>query len=340
MNTFSQLLASGKPLLADGATGTNLFKKGLGPGDPPELWNVDNTQAISEHYASFVDAGADIILTNTFGANRYRLKLHQAQDRTIELNRAAAELAHEVIKASGRTVAVAGSIGPTGEILEPSGSLTKDQAIEAFKEQCEGLLAGGVDVFWIETMSSAEEIEAAVEACQQFDLPIVFTASIDTNGKTMMGISSAQVVEIAKNLGTPCACGTNCGVGASEVVAAIEQMNQAREGDNTLALVAKANCGIPQFVGGEVTYNGTPELMAEYAHLALDAGARIIGGCCGTSPEHLAAMRQALDNYQPQTTPSLELIEEKLGEVSEGMKRQMRGEADPSSSRRGGRRRR
>lgn len=325
-NRFTELLATRPWLLADGATGSNLFEVGLVSGDAPELWNTDHPERIANLHRSFADAGADILLTNSFGGTRYRLKLHQAEGRVAELNTAAARIARQVADASGRSVAVAGSMGPTGEIMEPIGPLTFDQAKEAFAEQARSLAAGGADVLWIETMSSPEEVQAAVAGAATVGLPIVCTLSFDTNGRTMMGLSPADFAALEKTL-VPrlAACGTNCGVGASEVVACIHNLAAAAGPD--VVLVAKGNCGIPQYVDGSIVYNGTPELMAIYARMARDAGARIIGGCCGTSPRHLRAMRDALD-AQPAsgTSPALDEIVTALGDVSTGARAQWGGE--------------
>jgi 5-methyltetrahydrofolate--homocysteine methyltransferase len=324
-NRFTHLLATRPWLLADGATGSNLFDVGLVSGDAPELWNTEQPAKITALHQSFVDSGADILLTNSFGGTRYRLKLHQAQDRVAELNTTAARLARAVADASAREIAVAGSIGPTGEIMEPIGPLSIAQATEAFAEQAQALAAGGADVMWIETMSSAEEVQAAVAGAATTGLPIVCTLSFDTNGRTMMGISPSDFAALEKTL-VPrlTACGTNCGVGASEVVACIHNLAEAAGPD--VVLVAKGNCGIPQYVDGAICYNGTPELMAVYARMALDAGARIIGGCCGTSPKHLRAMRDALEAHSPAPSPQLEDIVSALGEVSTGARAQWGGE--------------
>jgi 5-methyltetrahydrofolate--homocysteine methyltransferase len=330
-NRFTRLLATRDWLLADGATGSNLFDVGLMSGDAPELWNADHPDRIANLHRSFVEAGADIILTNSFGGTAYRLKLHKAQDRVAELNAAAARIARGVADASGRDVAVAGSMGPTGEIMEPIGPLTFEQAKQAFAEQARALAAGGVDVLWIETMSSREEVEAAVAGAATVGLPIVCTLSFDTNGRTMMGISPKDFSELEKSL-VPrlAACGTNCGVGASEVVACIHNLHASVAAE--VVLVAKGNCGIPQYVDGKIVYNGTPELMAVYARMALDAGARIIGGCCGTTAAHLRAMREALDSHVKSASPTLEDIRSRLGEVSTGATAQWGGE----QSRQGG----
>jgi len=326
-NLFEQLLSEKQILLADGATGTNLFALGLQSGDAPELWNIDEPEKIASHYRSFIDAGSDIVLTNTFGGTRYRLKLHNAQDRVAELNIAATQLLKREIEATGRDVVVAGSIGPTGEILAPLGDLEPDDAVAAFAEQAIALKEGGADVLWIETMSSREEVELAVKGASQAGLPIVFTMSFDTNGRTMMGVGASDLMQIHENLDPGVhACGTNCGVGASEVVAAVLNMKSTSNSDKNPVIVAKANCGIPEFVDGEIVYNGTPEIMANYAVMARDAGARIVGGCCGTSPEHVAAMRQALDSIPPAKAPSLDDVVRVLGDVTDGAKAQARGE--------------
>ncbi len=326
MNPFEKLLVEKTTLLADGATGTTFFGLGLQSGDAPELWNVDFPERVAQHYQAFIDAGSDLILTNSFGGTRYRLKLHQADLRVAELNIAAATILREVVDNCGREVIVAGSIGPTGEILAPLGDLQAEDAISAFAEQALALEQGGTDVIWIETMSSQEEVEYAVRGAQQTKLPIVFTMSFDTNGRTMMGVGAEDMMKLNQRLGVH-ACGTNCGIGASEVVAAILNMQASKPADSgDPVLVAKANCGIPEFIDGEIHYNGTPEIMARYATMARDAGARIVGGCCGTTPEHVAAMRHALDNSAPGPVPSIEDIERELGEVSRGAQAQASGQ--------------
>ncbi len=326
MNPFEKLLVEKTTLLADGATGTTFFGMGLQSGDAPELWNVDFPERVAKHYQAFIDAGSDLILTNSFGGTRYRLKLHQAESRVAELNIAAATILREVVDNCDREVIVAGSIGPTGEILAPLGDLQGEDAIAAFAEQALALAQGGADVIWIETMSSQEEVEYAVRGAQQTELPIVFTMSFDTNGRTMMGVGAEDMMKLNQRLGVH-ACGTNCGIGASEVVAAILNMQASKptESGNPI-LVAKANCGIPEFIDGEIHYNGTPEIMAQYATMARDAGARIVGGCCGTTPEHVVAMRYALDNTAPGPAPSIEDIERELGEVSKGAQAQASGQ--------------
>lgn len=322
---FVQLLDERPWLLADGATGTNYFQMGLESGDAPELWNFEHPDRVRSLHRSFIEAGADIILTNSFGGNGRRLKLHDAQDRVGELNRRAAELARAEADPVDRPVIVAGSVGPTGDLIEPLGELSFADAVVAFSEQMQALAEGGADVLWIETMSSEEELKAAIEASGTTDLPVVATMSFDTNGRTMMGITPQAYARLAGELPqAPVAIGANCGTGASELVATVLGITEARA---DLAVVAKGNCGIPAFIDGHIHYSGTPELMADYARLALDAGARIIGGCCGTSPAHLAAMHGALLTHQRGERPTVEVIEERLGAVSALAKGQEPGAA-------------
>ncbi|MDH3689280.1 MAG: betaine--homocysteine S-methyltransferase [Gammaproteobacteria bacterium] len=318
-NRFTDLLSQRDYLLADGATGTNLFAMGLPNGECPERWNIEAPERIAELHQSFIDAGADLILTNSFGGTRHRLKLHQLQDRVTELNMAAAGIARRVVDAANRPVIVAGSIGPTGELFEPLGPLTMEQGREAFAEQAAALAAGGVDVLWIETMSSKEEVEAATAGGATTNLPVVCNVSFDTNGSTMMGITPTNLAHICDHLSPqPAAFGTNCGIGAAEVIACMLGLAEAAKSDSVL--VAKANCGIPEFVDGAIRYNGTPEIMADYARMARDVGARIIGGCCGTTPEHVRAMSQALVDYVPGPKPDLVMVEQRLGKISNGAK--------------------
>ncbi len=313
-DALSKLLASRDWLLADGATGTNLFNMGLSSGEPPELWNVDQPDDIRTLYKGAVDAGSDLFLTNTFGGNASRLKLHNAHTRVHELNRVGAALGREIADASGRTVIVAGSVGPTGEIFEPMGSLTHARAVEMFHEQAEGLKAGGADVLWVETISAVEEYKAAAEAASLAGMPWCGTMSFDTAGRTMMGITSAAMADMVETLPhPPIAFGANCGVGASDLMRTV--LGFATAG-TVRPLIAKGNAGIPKYHDGHIHYDGTPDLMAEYAVLARDAGVRIIGGCCGTMPEHLRAMRAALETRAPSNRPSLEQITEHLGAFS------------------------
>jgi 5-methyltetrahydrofolate--homocysteine methyltransferase len=310
-SALEALLQTKPVLLADGATGTNLFQMGLVSGDSPELWNVERPDKIRVLAQSFVDAGSDIILTNTFGCNRRRLMLHNLQDRCRELNMAAVRIAREAASTADRQIIVAGSVGPTGDLFAPLGVLTEAEAVEVFVEQMVALKEAGADVAWIETMSAAEEMRAAAKAATRAGLPFVLTASFDTAGRTMMGITPPAFTDFIDALpGHPIAIGANCGVGASDLLVSVRSILETHP---DAIVVAKANCGIPQFVAEEIVYSGTPALMADYARMAIDTGARIVGGCCGTAPGHLAAMRHAIDSHVKAARPTVEEIIARVG---------------------------
>ncbi|EEE37615.1 methionine synthase I [Rhodobacteraceae bacterium KLH11] len=310
-NALSTLLETVDVVLADGATGTNLFAMGLQSGDAPELWNVDAPDKIRALYEGSVNAGSDLFLTNTFGGTAARLKLHEAQNRVSELNRIGAELGREVADKADRPVIVAGSVGPTGEIMEPVGTLSHAEAVEMFHEQAEALKAGGADVLWLETISAPEEFRAAAEAFSMADMPWCGTMSFDTAGRTMMGVTSSDLANIVETLpNPPLAFGANCGTGASDILRTI--LGFAAQGTER-PLISKGNAGIPKYVDGHIHYDGTPELMGQYAAMARDAGATIIGGCCGTMPEHLRKMREALDTQPGRERPTLDQITDALG---------------------------
>ncbi|MCK0150988.1 betaine--homocysteine S-methyltransferase [Marivita sp. S6314] len=323
-------------LLADGATGTNLFNMGLESGDPPEFWNETKPDNIRKLYSGAVDAGSDLFLTNTFGSNASRLKLHNAGHRARELSRIGAELAREVADQAGRPVVVAGSVGPTGEIMEPVGTMSHSNAVEMFHEQAEGLKEGGADVLWVETISAPEEFRAAAEAFALADMPWCGTMSFDTAGRTMMGVTSFAMVDLVDSLpNPPLAFGANCGTGASDLLRTV--LGFAATGTDR-ALIAKGNAGIPKYVDGHIHYDGTPELMAKYAVLARDCGARIIGGCCGTMPEHLRAMREALESTPKGAAPMLDVIAAEIGPFSSDSDGTGDQSAAPKRERRGRRR--
>lgn len=311
-NALSKLLAQRDWILADGATGTQLFNMGLSSGDAPELWNDIHPDRITRLYSDAVEAGSDLFLTNSFGSNASRLKLHDAQDRAFELSQTAAEIGRNVADKAGRSVIVAGSMGPTGDIMAPLGPLTHADAVEIFHQQAEGLKAGGADVLWVETISAPEEMKAAAEAAKLANMPWVCTMSFDTAGRTMMGVTAPKMTEmVTRYPHRPIAYGANCGVGSSDLLRTVLGF-----GDSEIAIVSKGNAGIPKYHDGHIHYDGTPELMADYACLARDSGATIIGGCCGTTPDHLRAMRAALESRAKGSKPDLALIEEKMGGFS------------------------
>lgn len=311
---FEKLLEDRRVLVADGAMGTALFDLGLESGGCPELLNVERPDLIGKVHLGYVEAGADIILTNTFGGNGARLGLHGLDGRVAELNAAAVAVARSAAETTDRPVAVAGSIGPTGELFAPLGPLTHDEGVAIFSEQADALVESGVDVLWIETLSSWEELEAALEAASGRGLPVVTTLSFDTNGHTMMGIAPKSLAEWwAKRTDGPVALGANCGVGPADVVqAAADIVASAPEA----IVVAKGNCGVPLYKDDAMVYPSGPEDMEAYTELAVRSGARIIGSCCGSGFDHVAMIRQTVDANIVGERPSLEEIGERLGDVS------------------------
>lgn len=313
-NLLAELLAERPYLLADGATGTNMMAMGLEPGQAPDLWNVDRPENVTRLHESFLEVGSDIILTNTFGANRCRLALEKAQDRAAEINEAGARLARAAADRAGRPVVVGGSMGPTGELLEPHGKFKQSAAEAAFTEQAEALVAGGVDVLWIETIFAFGELEAAVAAAASTGLPFVSTMTFDTRGRTMMGDTPEKALEFVHGLSPrPIAFGANCGAGPAMLLDTLCGFGRVAGEEDVI--IAKGNCGVPEMIGGEVVYSGDEQTMATYARMARDAGARIVGGCCGTTPVHLAAIGAALDGYAPGAPPEVAAIEKALGPI-------------------------
>lgn len=299
MNRWQNLINRPSVIIADGAMGTMLQQAGLNPGDPPMLWNVDQPGRVRAVHRAYLEAGARILLTNTFNGNRFRLTGHGLEKQGDELNRAGAqilraEIADYLARAGPGTAeaVVAGDIGPTGEIMAPLGKLLFTDAADAFARQAGSLIDGGADVIWIETMADMEEVRAAVEGSRRAsaDIPIIVTMTFDTHGRTMMGVKPENATTQLVEWGAA-ALGGNCGNGPDEMLAAIAKMHAAAPG---ALLVAKPNAGMPEFVDGATVYRATPKMMAQSAIQLRDAGARIIGGCCGTTPELIAAMAQAV----------------------------------------------
>ncbi len=279
------------PLLGDGAMATMLQEVGLTGGAAPELWNVENPSAVEAVYRGYVEAGSHIITTNTFGGTTARLKMHDLEDRLAELNAAGVQLARKVADEAG-DVLVGASVGPTGELLDPLGVMTMDEATELFAEQVAVMAQAGADFILTETMSDLQEVEAAVRAVDQAtDLPIVSMLTFDTNLHTMMGVSPKQAVETMASWGVQ-VIGANCGNGPDEIRTVMTEMVTHRPPG--VVLYAQSNAGLPVLQGDDVIYDGTPEVMADYARQMKALGVDVIAGCCGTTPTHLRAMREAL----------------------------------------------
>ena len=291
MNRLSALTGDRFPVIVDGGMGTLLQDLGLDDGGSGELWNVDRPEAVRECHEAYARAGARILTTNTFGGTRPRLQMHGLEDRVHELNRAAASIARSVADEHGALVA--GDLGPTGELLAPLGTMDADEAQEIFAEQLRGLRDGGIDVVLIETMSDLGEVAAAVAAARSVvpDVPIIATMSFDTNLRTMMGVRPAEAVTALAALGVD-AAGANCGRGPEEMETIAAQLTGARP--DGLLLVAQSNAGLPQVVGDHFEYDKSPAELAEHARNLHKLGIDLIGSCCGSTPEHTAAMGDAV----------------------------------------------
>jgi len=288
MNRLLELLSKPGVHIADGATGTMLQEAGLPPGAAPDAWNLENPDAIRALHQSYIDAGSEIILTNTFGGHPLRLAKAKLANQAHAVNLAAAQLAREV---AGDTVIVLGDLGPTGELFEPLGHLSFEEARRGFYQQAAALAEGGVDAILIETMSDLQEAQAAVEGAQEAcDLPILATMSFDTSGRTMMGVKPEVAAEKLSAMGVD-VVGANCGRTLTENLEAITRM---RETAPDLTLMAKPNAGLPKYEQGNLVYDVTPDVMAEYAHKFASLGVRIFGGCCGSTPAHIRAVVDAL----------------------------------------------
>ena len=258
---WRELIAANRTVIADGAMGTMLFANGLMFGDPPEVWNLSKPDVIRRIHRGYLDAGSQILMTNTFGGNRMRLSLHGLQDRVAELNQTAAILLRSEVDAAGGDALVAGDIGPSGAILAPTGTLDYDEAVDIFAEQAAALVAGGVDLIWIETMSDLTEIKAAIEGVRRVSpgIALITTMTFDTRGHTMMGVSPEQAVASLTAWGAD-AVGGNCGNGPDELITVIERMRAA---DPDVILVAKSNAGMPELVDMRAVYRADPETMAD-----------------------------------------------------------------------------
>ena len=305
--TLHDLVKSKGYVVADGPMGTQLFAAGLTAGWSPEEWNLSHPDEVGAVHRGYLQAGADLIVTNSFGGNCFRQSLHGFEHRVDELNRAAAHIgrieADAETQRSDRTVIVAGSMGPTGELLAPLGDMSVEACEAAFAEQAAALAAGGVDLLWIETMSALDEAEAAVRAARSVcDLPIAVTMSFDTAGRTMMGVTGK---DLADRLGALklAAIGANCGNNVPDTEAAVIAIASASS--DTLT-ISKPNAGVPVWHKDELVYDGTPDLLAAHAYRAHTAGVEVIGSCCGSTPAHTERIVSVLAGDVP--PPSVEVV--------------------------------
>ena len=291
MSSIYELLEK-SALASDGAMGTMLQEAGLTDGGSPELWNVDRPEEIEKILEAYASAGASFITTNTFGGTRGRLGMHGLESRVEELNKAGAAIARKVADRHPG-VFVMGDIGPSGDLMEPMGTLTLESGKELFAEQIRGLVAGGVDAILIETMSDLGEVEAAVNAAHEVapGLPVIVTLSFDTNLRTMMGVKPAAAVTQLAAMGVRI-IGANCGRGVDEMLLIAKDLVSARpEG---VFIITQSNAGLPKLQGDVFIYDGSPEDMADYARQMVELGVNIIGSCCGSTPAHTRAIASTL----------------------------------------------
>jgi 5-methyltetrahydrofolate--homocysteine methyltransferase len=307
MPDLKQKLTEPGIIILDGATGTQLQKMGLPAGMAPELWNLHNPEAVKKHYQAYIEAGSDAILTNSFGGTRPRLDMEGSGHLTHQINVAAARLAREV---AGDKVLVLGSLGPTGLLMEPMGELTYEKAVEYFAEQAAGLVEGGVDGLHVETMSDLREAKAAIEGAQRASrLPVTVTMSFDMHGRTMMGVRPEEAVRELWAMEV-LAVGVNCGRTLEENLIAVTAMRRAVP---EATLVAKPNAGLPRMEGTvEAVYDVTPEIMAEYALKFGAQGIKMLGGCCGSAPAHITAIKAVLNGFE---SPSLDELKADIAMV-------------------------
>lgn len=293
MANVYEYLDAGNTLVGDGAMGTALQNAGLTDGGAPELWNVEHPDRVAAVLKSYTDAGAQFVTTNTFGGTRPRLAMHSLEDRVHELNKAAAEVAREVVDANPHALFVFGDVGPSGELMEPMGTLTLESAKEIFSEQIRGLVDGGVDAILIETMSDLDEVRAVVEAAHEVapGMPVVATMSFDTNLRTMMGVKPATAIQEIAGMGVR-VIGANCGRGTDEMRVIAQEMADVKpEG---VHILLTSNAGLPQLVGGEFVYTGSPEDYATFVSDMHKIGINAFAACCGSEPSHITAIAATL----------------------------------------------
>lgn len=291
MANLLEKLSSGIIFVSDGAMGTELQRRGMKPGSCSEEMNVTNPEIVQSIHKDYYEAGSDLVETNSFGGTRICLATHGFENRVKELNKKAAENARAVCPA-GKFVA--GSVGPTGQVLEPFGDLSLETAYDSFAEQVEALAEGGVDLFIVETMMSIEEAEVAVRAAKEkTNLPVAATMTFETGLKTMWGVDVETAVLRLTDAGVDIV-GSNCGRGFDEMIEVVSAMRKL----TSLPILAQANAGLPELIDGKNVYKETPEIIAPKVERLLSSGVNIIGGCCGTNPEHIKAIRKIVDGIK------------------------------------------
>lgn len=293
MNRIAEKIRNGKVLVSDGAWGTFLQQKGLGPGECPEIWNLNRAEDVLAIANSYIEAGADMIETNSFGGNYFKLSSYNLQGKVTEINRAAAQISR---KAAGADRHVLGSIGPTGKLIM-MGDVTYEELYEAFTVQAVALMNGGADALIVETMSDLEEAKAAVHAClDHTTCEVICTMTFEKSGEdsyhTMMGVTPALMTEEITGAGAQI-IGANCGNGIRDMIGIVKEIRRV---NSTIPVLIHANAGMPVYKAGKTIFPESPEQMAEFIAALADAGANIIGGCCGTTPEHIRRIAEIIRN--------------------------------------------